>query len=245
MAIAVVAFVKETPASQAAQSQTLTFVPGNAIGNLLVVAIAVRSTVSPPSVASIDDTGGNVWAFEAEEVTGNRAYDMWYCLTTAVAGTVTIHTDKATNTTGASCLEFSNAAGWRAAPGTGDVLAKATGTSATPSSGSTSPNGTLYIPEVVVGFVGQNGAGRTFSLQTAGFTPKTLVTSGPVGVKLELQSAYKLKPNDIGLETYGCTSSASDAWGAQVASFVPLGSIRPPVPANKAANQYSNAVNRG
>ena len=206
-----IAFVTETFYTEVALSSTSTVTPANTSGNLLVLCAVGRAAGGAPAINTVADTGGDTWTKVDSLVGGTLDGELWYSLTTHVAGTVTVTWDKLTSSV-VSCQEISGIA---AAP-LDQAATPGTGSSTTALSGSTGI--TAQQVEIAVGFVACGGALPTFSGQTAGYTANTEHQSAIAGVNSSLQSAYRILAA-TGVQAYGCTISASVTWVAFVATF--------------------------
>lgn len=205
------AFVKETSATETTAATTLTLTPANTIGNLLVLSIAQRPTST--TVSTVADTGGNTWTLSEA---GASLQSVYYSLTTAVSGTLTV-TMSAASSLVLSCLEFSGVA----ASSFTDVKA-ISGTSTANNAPTLSTATTANANDVVVAWVQQQVSAPTFSAQTAGYTVQTLHGSA-TAQPLCMQAAYKIVAA-TGTQTYGLSSTSSAAWTVAIVTFKASGS---------------------
>lgn len=209
------AYVKETAIQEAVAANVLTFTPADTPGNLLVVGVASHGASSLAvtnfgSPGSNVDPGGNTWA-KAVSVT-NSPFDaeIWYTVTSAICGLVTITFAGSVGACG-SCQEWS---GSSATPL--DVTKTGTAASGTVAATGNSAS-TGSVKEVAIGFVFFGGT-RTFSAQTSGYTPLTTLSSPVSGLLISGQSAYQ-KLSAAGVQAYGATSNGSAQWLALLATF--------------------------
>ncbi len=201
-----IAFVTETSNTETTAATTLTLTPANTIGNLLVLCIANRP--SSVTISSVADTGGNTWTLDIGGANGADLISVYYSLTTAVSGTLTV-TMSASSTLVLSCLEFS---GITAA----DVVA-ATSTGIGSNTPTKTTAATTKANDVVVAWVSQQVNAPTFSAQTAGYNVQTQHSSN-TAQPTTLQAAYKIVAA-TGTQTYGLTSSSSLTWTEAIATF--------------------------
>lgn len=210
-----ISFINGTSFTETVAGQDATLTPANAVGNLLVLKVSIRSSVSQPSILTVSDTGGNTWQHSTErQQSGSLCIDTYYSVTGFVSGTLTIHSDKATNTIIAECLEFNSTIGWAAS--VADILLENSGPTSTALTSGTS-SATAQNSEVAVGMTSQFGS-NTFSGQTAGFTVRTLLSSAVTGVGLSQQTAWQIL-SSTATQIYAATASASAIWGASVSTF--------------------------
>lgn len=225
-----IAFVAETFATEAAVATTEAVTPGNTAGNLLVLGIAARGSAALQSVSSVADTGGNTWAKVPSGFTtsGNLDCEVWWTLSTAVAGTVTVTLSGLCSTV-LSCVEFSGASSI-------DIAKAASGTSAAPATGTTAATG--HAAEAVFAFVGSLST-TAFSAQTAGYTTDTQHTSTISGLNCSAQTAYKIL-SATGTQSYGLTAG-NNSWCAIIVTFYSAGSTALPLAANGAIGTTGTA----
>jgi hypothetical protein len=208
-------FITGTSFTESALGQDGTLTPANSVGNLLVCVIGLRSSVSQPSVLTVSDTFGNVWSHATpQQQATSLEVDVYYSVTTGVAGTLTVHSDKATNAMIAECLEFHSTIGWVGS--VADILLLNSGVASTALTSGTSA-ATAQAAEVAVGFTTQFGT-DTFSAQSAGYTLRTSLSSPVTGVGLQQQTAYQIL-SATGAQLYAATSNNSAIWGAGVCTF--------------------------
>lgn len=200
------AFVKETVFQENAQALTAILTPANTLGNLLVLC---NSSHDSP-ILTVVDTGGNVWTQAGtDQVSGTCTGAVWYSITTAVSGTLTV-TYGANNAACCSLLEFSGA---NATPF--DKFLKNAGATSSPATGTSAATSTNF--QVVVAFIGGFGT-QTYSAQTAGYTPLTKLNSIVASHNQSLQSAYKIV-STAGTQAYGATQTSGTTWTAMLATF--------------------------
>jgi len=211
------AYVKETTFTESSAATSATFTPGNTAGDLLVVCIGNHSSSGTHTVSNCGspgsnvDPGGNTWTKAASSTTATiYELELWYSLTTAIAGLVTV-TFSGSTASLVSCQEWSGA---NATPL--DVTKAGTGGSGTsPTTGTSAATGSAS--EVVIGWIFSGGT-VTYSAQTTGYTPLTMLSSPVSGQLASGQSAYRLL-SAAGTQSYGATISSSVTWDALLATF--------------------------
>lgn len=195
-------FVKETTFTEASTAGTAVITPNNAIGNLLVLHVALNTTTITTTVA---DTGGNTWNLIQTDASYKSC--QYYSLTTAVSGTLTVTFSGAVSAV-LSCLEFNNIPSSPL-----DVHIEAHGSSTAPATGTSSA--TAQADEIVVAFVCNAGA-NVYSGQTGGYTVRPILLS--TASTENLQSAYQIL-SSTGTQSYGLTLGTSHPWTAMLATF--------------------------
>jgi len=179
-------------------------------GDLLVAAIKVRDTTSLATVTGVTDSASNTWARAAAVTQGTQADgEIWYATGAASVSNVTV------TVTGASALALTVLDVAGASPAPLDKTAVLSGSSATPSTGTTTA--TAQANEIAVGGIGWNGT-ATPSGQTAGYTPTAVRQSTASGAATGEQAAWKIL-TAAGTQTYGAALSSSIAWTGAIATF--------------------------
>jgi phospholipase C len=191
-------------------------------GDLLVLNVEMRRTASIVSVAGVSDTGGNLW-FKATAVRrGNIEAEMWYAAGArriTPSGRVGV-TATASAAIAITVLELSGITTSSAL----DVTATNSGSSASPSTGST-PR-TNDASEIVVADIGWSTSVK-LSGQTAGYTRLTTQQSKVSGEATGEQAAVRVV-SATGTQRYAGTLSSRVPWTGVVATFE--GSAAPPTP---------------
>jgi hypothetical protein len=179
-------------------------------GDLLVAAIKVRDTTSLPTVTGVTDSASNKWVRAAAVTQGTQADgEIWYVTGAASVSNVTV------TVTGASALALTVLDVAGASPTPLDKTAVLSGSSATPSTGTTTA--TAQPNEIAVGGIGWSGT-ATPSGQTAGYTPTAVRQSTASGAATGEQAAWKIL-TAAGTQTYGAALSSSMAWTGAIATF--------------------------
>ncbi|HUZ01601.1 MAG TPA: hypothetical protein VMU89_14730 [Thermomicrobiaceae bacterium] len=211
-------FIKDTGYSENVASATMALTPANTIGNLLVLSVGSRNAVAIAPVSTVADTGGNTWTkLGARTQAGALDEEIWWTVATAVCGTLTVTfggTSASTTTGLADVQEWHSTIGWPASPPDASVF---NGGAASTSLTTGNSPATGNASEVSVAMALAAGAG-TFSAQTAGYTTQTELSSAVPSVAAILQTAYKILAA-TGVQSYGCTHSASTIWEAALATF--------------------------
>ena len=179
-------------------------------GDLLVAAIEVRDTTSRATVTGVTDSASNKWVRAAAVTQGTQADgEIWYATGAASVSMVTV------TVTGASALALTVLDVAGASPAPLDKTAVLSGSSATPSTGTTTA--TAQANEIAVGGIGWNGT-ATPSGQTAGYTPTAVRQSTASGAATGEQAAWKML-TAAGTQTYAAALSSSMAWTGAIATF--------------------------
>lgn len=191
-------------------------------GDLLVLSAEMRRTASAASVRSVSDTGGNVWSKATAVRRGNLDEEIWYAAnahSVTPSGHVTV-TATASAAIAATVLEVSDITPTARL----DVVATSSGSSASPSTGTTRT--TNDTSEVVVADIGWSTSVK-FTGQTAGYTSIAARQSKVSGEATGEQAAVRVV-NATGTQRYAGKLSSAVPWTGAIATFV--GAVAPPTP---------------
>jgi len=182
-------------------------------GDLLALVVEVRNTKATATVTGVTDSSGNSWVKAAAVHKGKSDEEMWYAAdATAIntSGSIGL-TATAPSAIAMTVVELSGIATSNPL----NVTATASGSSATPSTGTTAT--TSDASEIAVADVGWETA-VTPSGQTAGYTPLAAVQSRVKGDATGEQAGVEVL-TATGTQRYAATLSASVPWTGIIVTF--------------------------
>jgi phospholipase C len=193
-------------------------------GDLLVAVVEVRNVTSPATVAGVTDSGGNSWVKATAVHYQAIDEEMWYAVDAtgiSSSGSVGVRASSAS----AIAMTVIELGGVRTSAPL-DVMSTNSGSSTTPSTGTTATTNDAH--EIAVAAIGWNSR-LTPSGQTAGYAPipaaQSSVSGEPVGEQAGVQVL-----SAIGTQHYAATLSASVHWTGIVATFEAASAPPTPTP---------------